>query len=94
MEHFRVHTRLRLRLETGRTHQIRVHMAHITHPLVGDQVYGGRPRPPKGASDEFISVQRKSDRRATCDHAAFVSSDFRYRNGMACADPTRYGAID
>ncbi|RFN35487.1 23S rRNA pseudouridine(1911/1915/1917) synthase RluD, partial [Salmonella enterica] len=55
MEHFRVHTRLRLRLETGRTHQIRVHMAHITHPLVGDQVYGGRPRPPKGASEEFIS---------------------------------------
>jgi 23S rRNA pseudouridine1911/1915/1917 synthase len=47
MEHFRIHTRLRLRLETGRTHQIRVHMAHITHPLVGDQVYGGRPRPPK-----------------------------------------------
>ncbi|MDI4751707.1 hypothetical protein MJL81_31735, partial [Salmonella enterica subsp. enterica serovar Anatum] len=44
---------LRLRLETGRTHQIRVHMAHITHPLVGDQVYGGRPRPPKGASEYF-----------------------------------------
>ena len=47
MEKFRLHTRLRLRLETGRTHQIRVHMAHITHPLVGDPVYGGRPRPPK-----------------------------------------------
>ncbi|MCI4192664.1 23S rRNA pseudouridine(1911/1915/1917) synthase RluD, partial [Dickeya dianthicola] len=44
MEHFRAHTRLRLRLETGRTHQIRVHMAHINHPLVGDPLYGGRPR--------------------------------------------------
>lgn len=64
MEHFRVHTRLRLRLETGRTHQIRVHMAHITHPLVGDQLYGGRPRPPKGASDHFIDVLRKFDRQA------------------------------
>lgn len=48
MEHFRAHTRLRLRLETGRTHQIRVHMAYISHPLVGDPLYGGRPRPPKG----------------------------------------------
>jgi len=64
MEHFRVHTRLRLRLETGRTHQIRVHMAHITHPLVGDQLYGGRPRPPKGASDEFITALRQFDRQA------------------------------
>jgi 23S rRNA pseudouridine1911/1915/1917 synthase len=64
MEHFRVHTRLRLRLETGRTHQIRVHMAHITHPLVGDQLYGGRPRPPKGASEEFITELRKFDRQA------------------------------
>ena len=64
MEHFRIHTRLRLRLETGRTHQIRVHMSHITHPLVGDQVYGGRPRPPKGASEEFITALRKFDRQA------------------------------
>lgn len=64
MEHFRAHTRLRLRLETGRTHQIRVHMAHINHPLVGDSLYGGRPRPPKGASDEFISVLRSFDRQA------------------------------
>ena len=64
MEHFRAHTRLRLRLETGRTHQIRVHMAHITHPLVGDPLYGGRPRPPKGASEAFIQQLRSFDRQA------------------------------
>ncbi|KAB8308235.1 23S rRNA pseudouridine(1911/1915/1917) synthase RluD [Erwinia endophytica] len=64
MEHFRAHTRMRLRLETGRTHQIRVHMAHINHPLVGDPLYGGRPRPPKGASEAFITALRKFDRQA------------------------------
>lgn len=64
MEHFRAHTRMRLRLETGRTHQIRVHMAHIGHPLVGDQLYGGRPRPPRGASEEFNQVLRGFDRQA------------------------------
>ncbi|WP_337014186.1 23S rRNA pseudouridine(1911/1915/1917) synthase RluD [Pantoea sp. AS142] len=64
MEHFRAHTRLRLRLETGRTHQIRVHMSHISHPLVGDPLYGGRPRPPKGASEAFITALRGFDRQA------------------------------
>ncbi|MGL9736201.1 MAG: 23S rRNA pseudouridine(1911/1915/1917) synthase RluD [Symbiopectobacterium sp.] len=64
MEHFRSHTRLRLRLETGRTHQIRVHMAHINHPLVGDQLYGGRPRLPKGASEELVTTLRTFDRQA------------------------------
>ncbi|MBX9447029.1 23S rRNA pseudouridine(1911/1915/1917) synthase RluD [Dickeya chrysanthemi] len=64
MEHFRAHTRLRLRLETGRTHQIRVHMAHINHSLIGDPLYGGRPRLPKGASDAFIEMLRNFDRQA------------------------------
>jgi len=64
MEHFRAHTRLRLRLETGRTHQIRVHMSHINHPLVGDPLYGGRPRPPKGAAESFVELLRGFDRQA------------------------------
>ncbi len=50
LERFRGHSLLTVRLETGRTHQIRVHMAHINHPIVGDPVYGGRLRIPKGAT--------------------------------------------
>lgn len=64
MEKYRLHTRLRLRLETGRTHQIRVHMAHLAHPLIGDPLYGGRPRPPKGANQEFMDTLRHFDRQA------------------------------
>jgi len=71
MEKFRLHTRLRLRLETGRTHQIRVHMAHITHPLVGDPVYGGRPRPPKNATVELREELKSFKRQAL--HAAMLS---------------------
>ncbi len=71
MEKYRLHTRLRLRLETGRTHQIRVHMSHITHPLVGDPVYGGRPRPPKNATPELLAVLRGFKRQAL--HAAMLS---------------------
>ena len=71
MEKYRLHTRLRLRLETGRTHQIRVHMAHITHPLIGDPVYGGRPRPPKNATPELLAKLRSFKRQAL--HAAMLS---------------------
>ncbi|MGP1924236.1 MAG: 23S rRNA pseudouridine(1911/1915/1917) synthase RluD [Arsenophonus sp. NEOnobi-MAG3] len=64
MEHFRAHTRLRLRLESGRTHQIRVHMAHINHSLVGDPVYAGRPRLLKGVSEEFRQIMNDFNRQA------------------------------
>lgn len=64
MEHFRAHTHLHLRLETGRTHQIRVHMAHINHPLVGDPLYGSPSRSVKGTSQIFNEVLRRFDRQA------------------------------
>lgn len=48
---YRAHTLVRLRLESGRTHQIRVHMAHLRHPVLGDPVYGGRRRLPRGSSE-------------------------------------------
>ncbi len=67
-EKFRAHTHLRLKLETGRTHQIRVHMAHLKHPLVGDQLYGGRPRLPKAAGANMIDMLRGFNRQAL--HAA------------------------
>ncbi|MGD8112002.1 23S rRNA pseudouridine(1911/1915/1917) synthase RluD [Vibrio sp. TRT 17S01] len=63
-EHFREHTRIRLRLETGRTHQIRVHMSYLQHPLLGDIAYGGRARIPSGATEELTTMIRNFDRQA------------------------------
>ncbi len=64
IERFRAHTLLKVQLETGRTHQIRVHMAHIHYPILGDQIYGGRLQLPKGATPELIAMLRKFKRQA------------------------------
>jgi len=63
-ERFRAHTLVECRLETGRTHQIRVHMAHIRHPLVGDAVYGSRLKLPKAATPELVEALRTFRRQA------------------------------
>jgi len=68
LEKFRRHTLIRVFLETGRTHQIRVHMSHIRYPLLGDVLYGGRVLLPKGADEELIAVMRGFQRQAL--HAA------------------------
>jgi 23S rRNA pseudouridine1911/1915/1917 synthase len=63
-ERFRAHSLLQCQLETGRTHQIRVHMAHINHPLLGDPMYGGGLKLPRGASPELIAELRGFRRQA------------------------------
>ena len=63
-ERYAAFTYVNVKLDTGRTHQIRVHFAHRRHALVGDQVYGGRLALPKGASDEVIQVLRHFKRQA------------------------------
>ncbi|MGB5104711.1 MAG: 23S rRNA pseudouridine(1911/1915/1917) synthase RluD [Steroidobacteraceae bacterium] len=68
IKRFRAHTHVRVQLETGRTHQIRVHLAHAGYPIVGDRVYGGRWSLPKGASEELVAALRSFPRQAL--HAA------------------------
>jgi 23S rRNA pseudouridine1911/1915/1917 synthase len=68
LDRFAAHTYISVKLETGRTHQIRVHFAHRRHALVGDPVYGGRLALPKGASEHLIETLRVFRRQAL--HAA------------------------
>ena len=70
LERFRGHTHVRVQLESGRTHQIRVHMSHAGFPLVGDPLYGGRPRLAPASSPELIEELRNFPRQAL--HARFL----------------------
>jgi 23S rRNA pseudouridine1911/1915/1917 synthase len=56
IDRFKSHTHVKAILETGRTHQIRVHLSHIGHALIGDSVYGGKLRFPKKASEDLKSA--------------------------------------
>lgn len=64
LERYPGHSLLAVELETGRTHQIRVHMAHLRHPLVGDRTYGVRPRPPRGADPALTEALQHFPRQA------------------------------
>ncbi len=64
LERYPGHSLLAVELETGRTHQIRVHLAHVQHPLVGDRVYGARPRPPKGCQPALTAALQQFPRQA------------------------------
>ena len=64
IEKFKNFTLIKAILETGRTHQIRVHMSHIGHPLLGDFTYGGKVRFPKGATEELKLAIKEFPRQA------------------------------
>jgi 23S rRNA pseudouridine1911/1915/1917 synthase len=73
LERFRAHTYISVKLETGRTHQIRLHLAHQKYPIVGDPVYGGRFAQPRDATQELIATLRAFERQAL--HAASLGFD-------------------
>lgn len=84
-ERFRAHSLLQCQLETGRTHQIRVHLAHIGHPLVGDPLYGGGLKLPKGASAELAAALRGFRRQALhAEQLSFIHP--------ATGEPMSFGA--
>jgi 23S rRNA pseudouridine1911/1915/1917 synthase len=106
-ERFRAHTLVECRLETGRTHQIRVHLAHARHPLIGDPMYGGGLKLPKGATAELGEVMRDFRRQAlhaeklefahpvsgeTIAVAAEIPSDMRILIESLRADSAQYAA--
>lgn len=64
IERFKIHTHIKVMLETGRTHQIRVHMSDLGYPLVGDKAYGARPKLPPKASDTLIKTLQTFNRPA------------------------------
>jgi len=68
IKRFQGHSHLQLKLETGRTHQIRVHMSHLGYPLAGDSLYSGRFKIHKGAPLTLIDYLRNFSRQAL--HAA------------------------
>lgn len=82
-ERFRAHTLLRCQLETGRTHQIRVHLTSIRHPIVGDPQYGSGLKIPKSATPELDAALRGFRRQALhAEHLEFVHP----RTGKALAN--------
>jgi 23S rRNA pseudouridine1911/1915/1917 synthase len=68
LERYRAHSLLQVNLETGRTHQIRVHMSYLRYPLIGDPLYGGRLQIPAGCSIELAEQLRGFHRQALHAH--------------------------
>ena len=91
LDRYRGHSRIKVNLETGRTHQIRVHMAYLKHPLVGDQTYGGRLQIPKGSGDDLKEMLRNFERQALHARKLGLTHPFSGKH-MDCNIGSRYPA--
>ncbi len=94
LERFRAHTAIRVELETGRTHQIRVHMAYRRHPLLGDATYGGRLQLPGGASEGLVQALREFRRQALhATRLVFAHPATGEQVDVRCDPPVDYAGI-
>ena len=94
LERYRAHTYISVELETGRTHQIRVHFAYRRHPLLGDPAYGGRLQIPAGALPELVDALRKFRRQAL--HAArlrFIHPESGADVDVRCPPPDDFARL-
>ena len=91
---FAHHSLVRLQLETGRTHQIRVHMAHLQYPLLGDTVYGGRARLPAGVDERLLDRIRNFRRQALhAEKLSFVHPSSRETVTFTAPPPDDFNAL-
>ncbi len=94
LRRFRHYSLLRASLETGRTHQIRVHLAHIHHPLVGDPVYGGRGRVAAGVAPPLAALIEGFERQALhAEHLRFVHPSSREPVEFSAPPPADFAAL-
>lgn len=107
VEKYRAHTLVRCQLETGRTHQIRVHMSHINFPLIGDKLYAGRPKIPKQCEPQMIEALQQFPRQALhafklgllhpedgeyCEWEIDIADDIQQLLALLEADQLRHGS--
>lgn len=93
-QRFSCFTELNVQLETGRTHQIRVHMAHIRHPLLGDATYNPRYKRPQNISDELDTALRSFNRQALhATELSFLHPDSNESCSFQVDPPADYLAI-
>jgi 23S rRNA pseudouridine1911/1915/1917 synthase len=94
LERYRAHTYISVELETGRTHQIRVHFAYRRYPLLGDPAYGGRLQIPAGALPELVDALRNFRRQALhAERLRFIHPESGDEVDVRCPPPDDFARL-